>query len=346
MVKPEKQPAGYDVDEKLKKKSFAEVVENESENEEAIWNHCILEEFPIINISVVDGKAICSIGYPHSGLTMEVSSKDGVFHGTAVIQDAEELVYAMYEYSQGEVNGACKLYYSSGEIFFSGYLKNGYREGRGREFDKEGNVMFDGLFRHGYKISQAFQILERKNYWKEIGNNDKVISICSKNERGENEGICYFYSNGELERISEWHDGIERQVLYKFNGKIMTQYIDNVQRYKGEYKLKPWMKVVREGNGTWYEKDGVKVRYVGTFKRGLYHGEGNFSSGKLKLNGGWICGVPTSIVWCLYCMLYFLYYVFFYLWVFLFPSQYILFIVVSFLFYILALFSPVIIIMC
>ena len=346
MVKPVKQQAGYSVDTDLNNMSFRGDGIEEGESEETIWNHSILEEFPIVSVNSNEEKAICSIGFPHAGFVLEVNIMDGKFHGAAVIHDTDELVYAMFEYFEGKVNGACKLYYSSGELFFSGYLKDGYRYGRGQEFDKEGNIIFDGLFRNGYKIVQATQMVDKKNYWKEIDSNGNLVSICRKNEKGENEGICYFYSKGELERISEWHNDVETRVLYKFEGKIMTEFIDNVLRYKGEYVQKPSMKIVRQGQGTWYAKDGVKVIYHGDFKRGTYHGWGYLTLGKCQIGKSWICGVPERVLWILYVMVWILFIVYYILWVFLFPIHWVQFIVVAITFYIIVIFCPIIIVSC
>lgn len=346
MVNPKNKPQEYSVDAKMNNDSFSDVEEEESNNPNSIWNHCILEEFPIISVNSNDEKAICSIGFPHAGLILEVDVKDGNFHGTAVIRDGDDFVYAMFEYCKGEATGTCKLYYNTGEIFFSGYLKKGYRNGRGQEFDKEGNIVFDGFFRNGYKMIGCTEMPEAKNYWKEVGKDDKVVSICKKNERGENEGICYFYSNGELERISEWHNNTEVRVLYTFNGNIMTEFINDVKRYQGNYKQKPWMKIVREGKGTWYDKDGTTVIYCGEFKRGLYHGEGNYSKGKIKLGGDWMFGMSKTILWILYSSVWVFYIVFFYLWALVFNTPICLFLVVTVIFDIIILSAPMIIIFC
>ena len=39
------------------------------------------------------------------------------------------------------------LYYRySGYIYYIGYLKEGKKEGQGKEFDKLGNLIYEGLF--------------------------------------------------------------------------------------------------------------------------------------------------------------------------------------------------------
>ena len=50
-----------------------------------------------MSVNSNEEKAICSIGFPHAGFVLEVGIMDGTFHGSAVIQDTDELVYAMFE---------------------------------------------------------------------------------------------------------------------------------------------------------------------------------------------------------------------------------------------------------
>ena len=126
----------------------------------------------------------------------------------------------------------------------------------------------------------------------------------------------------------------------------MTEFIDNVLRYKGEYVQKRSMKIVRQGQGTWYAKDGVKVLYQGDFKRGIYHGWGYLTLGKCQIGKSWICGVPERVLWILYVMVWILFIVYYILWVFLFPIHWVQFIVVAITFYIIVIFCPIIIVSC
>ncbi len=48
----------------------------------------------------------------------------------------------------GEKNGNSKEYIS-GRLFFEGEYKNGIRNGKGREYDKDGEIKFEGDFVNG-----------------------------------------------------------------------------------------------------------------------------------------------------------------------------------------------------
>ena len=89
MVKPVKQQAVYSVDTDLKNMSFREDYIEEGESEETIWNHSILEEFPIVSVNSNEEKAICSIGFPHAGFVLEVNIMDGKFQNKTSMRKAD-----------------------------------------------------------------------------------------------------------------------------------------------------------------------------------------------------------------------------------------------------------------
>ena len=47
------------------------------------------------------------------------------------------------------------------------------------------------------------ELKEMKGYWKEMNEDNEVISICKKDKEGRNDGICYFYLNDEIDKVSE-----------------------------------------------------------------------------------------------------------------------------------------------
>ena len=158
-------------------------------------------------------------------------------------------------------NGACTLYDSIGRLYFEGYFVNGYREGRGKEYDENGNVIFDGFFKEGKRMN-IVELKEMKGYWKEMNEDNEVISICKKDEEGRNEGICYFYSNGEIDRISEWKNEEELNVLKRFEGNKMIEFVNGVKRYEGEYQDSMIDGYLREGEREEYDIDGQDVMMV------------------------------------------------------------------------------------
>ena len=48
-------------------------------------------------------------------------------------------------------------------LFFEGCFVNGYREGKGKEFDEKGNVIYEGLFKEGKRMN-IMHMKEMKGY--------------------------------------------------------------------------------------------------------------------------------------------------------------------------------------
>ena len=53
------------------------------------------------------------------------------------------------------------------------------------------------------------RLSEMNGYWLEYDEGNHLKSICKKDQYGRYEGICYFYENDIMMRISEWHEGKE-----------------------------------------------------------------------------------------------------------------------------------------
>ena len=119
-----------------------------NENTE-IWNNCISSEFPIMNMDINKDKAICQIGSPHQGYTLIAKQKNGKLDGKAILHDYDNRIVANFTYQEGVENGRCKMYYRSGEIYFSGFLLEGYRNGSGVEYRKDGSVIYEGFYKNG-----------------------------------------------------------------------------------------------------------------------------------------------------------------------------------------------------
>ena len=175
-------------------------------------------------------------------------------------------------------------------------MKNGYREGKGKEYDESENVIFEGFFKEGKRMN-IVPMKEMKGYWKEMNERNEIISICKKNEEGRNEGICYFYLNGKIDKVSEWKNGDEVNVLKRFEGKRMIEFVNGVKRYEGEYRDSIKHNYPREGKGEEYDTDGETVIYQGQFENGKRHGKGKlYRNGDVVYNGKWIKGYRLSTV--------------------------------------------------
>ena len=224
-----------------------------------------------------------------------------------------------YFYSNGEIDrisewksgkeisdsGHCRIYDEPHHVFFEGYFVNGKREGRGKEYNEEGEVAFDGFYKEGKKLG-IIRMKEMKGYWKEMNDDNEVISICKKNEKNENDGICYFYSNGKIDKVSEWKNGEELNVLKRFEGKKMIEFVNGVKRYEGEYRDSIKHNYPREGNGKEYDTDGKSLVYHGCYWNGRRQGKGKAYKNRKKIyDGMWIWGYRLDrVTWiCIIVMI-------------------------------------------
>ena len=201
------------------------------------------------------------------------------------------------EWKNGEEisdSGYCKIFDEPSHVFFEGYFENGKREGKGKEVDLNGKVVFEGFYEHGNKLNIVV-VKEMKGYWKEMNDANEVISICKKDEEGNNDGICYFYSNSNIDRISEWKNGEEVNVLKRFEGKKMIEFVNGVKRYEGEYRDSIKHNYPREGKGKEYGSDGKSLIYQGQFWNGKRQGKGiSYRNGDVIYDGMWIKGHRRS----------------------------------------------------
>ena len=202
-----------------------------------IWNNFIPSEFPILIMNIEDGVAICDIGKPHIGYTIKAPVvHDDILDGEAQIYDPNGQLYAEFHYDRGEITGECKLYYESGELYFDGYFEKGYRSGRGIEYSKSGKKEFDGFYKNGRRNPKIERNKKHYRYWNEVDDSGKNLCICKKNYKGLNDGVCSFFENGKIYKISKWRDGEEVAIWYEFQGSDMVIYECGRIGYKGPYK--------------------------------------------------------------------------------------------------------------
>ena len=274
--------------------SIAVVGENGSRGE--CWKYNVSTQFPITPPNIENGKVVLDVDSPHKGYSLHTTMKNGRVNGISRILNERNIEIASLVFVDGIANGPCKLYDEEGSIFFEGDLKNGYREGEGKEYDEDGNVVFEGVFKEGKRVD-IVELKEMKGYWKEMNEENKVISICKKDEEGNNDGICYFYSNGKINRISEWKNGKEVSILKQFEGDKMIELVKGVKRYEGGYRDSIKHNYPREGEGEEYGSDGKSVVYHGHYWNGKRQGEGiSYRKGKTMYDGMWINGLTLRAV--------------------------------------------------
>ena len=110
-------------------------------------------------------------------------------------------------------------------------------------------------------------VKEMKGYFKELNEKGELISICHKNKKYENDGICYFYSNGIINKVSKWKDGKEISIIKKFDGLTMSEFVNGIMIYKGGYLNNIESDYARHGMGEEYGRKG-KIVYEGEYDNG------------------------------------------------------------------------------
>ena len=206
-----------------------------NENTE-IWNNCISSEFPIMNMDINKDKAICQIGSPHQGYTLIAKQKNGKLDEKAILHDYDNRIVANFTYQEGVANGRCKMYYRSGEIYFSGFLLEGYRNGSGVEYRKDGGKIYEGFYKNGRKARNIKKRSDNSHYWNEKDQYGRMVSMFQIDDIGLYHGICYIYNNGKLSKISRWEHGKEMELLKKFNGLTMKMFENGKEVFSGGYK--------------------------------------------------------------------------------------------------------------
>ena len=187
------------------------------------WEHNVSEQFPIKSVKEENGIACIEVDKPHEGCTIRTRLKNSQMDGESNIYSKKNILMASLTFVEGIASGPCTIY-KNGFVYYRGYFENGYREGRGQEYDRNGEIISDGFYSKGKKLN--IERLEEmgKDYWKEYDENGKLIRICQKDKAGNNDGMCYSYSADKISRISLWKEGKEVTLLKQFSSNIMTEY--------------------------------------------------------------------------------------------------------------------------
>ena len=255
------------------------------------WKYNLNNQFPIIEGQIKNGKVTLNVDSPHKGYLIESVMKNGKMNGNSRILNPDRIEIGTLIFVDGIANGLCKLYDDDGRLFFEGCFVNGYREGKGKEFDEKGNVIYEGLFKEGKRMN-IMLMKEKAGYWKEMNDANEVISICEKNDKFENDGICYFYVNGKINRVSKCKNGEEICVLKQFEGNKMIEFVNGLKQYEGEYKDSIENDYCREGKGKEYDMNNGSLIYNGSFSNGKRDGEGIlYENGKIVYDGKWENGM-------------------------------------------------------
>ena len=116
------------------------------------WECNVSEQFPIKSISEEDNKTVVQVGQPHEGFYIKTAMRNGKLDGNSVIFTGAGVAVAYLSFVDGKASGPCKLNDESGMRYFEGRFEDGFRHGRGQEFDTKGNLEFDGFFAKGKPV--------------------------------------------------------------------------------------------------------------------------------------------------------------------------------------------------
>lgn len=267
--------------------------ENEKDvtSEHNVWSLYLPQQFPVLSIDQFKRKVVLNIGPPHQGYKIYTSMVNNKLEGKAKLLNTRNKIIATFSYVKGEMTGLCKIYFQSGELYYRGYLLNGYRHGYGEVYDKQGERIFEGFYKSGMRINNIKRMENMKDYWQEEDMNGNILSVCQKDAFGNNQNLCYFFNQGVLDRVCYCENNIVTETILRFENNKMWIYKKGVARYYGTYCGSIYTGFEKRC-GTEFDKTGKNVTYCGDFINGRRNGFGaSYKKNKsIKYEGNWIYG--------------------------------------------------------
>ena len=254
------------------------------------WEHNVTEQFPIKSVKETDGSVDIEVSKPHEGCIIKTTLKNSKMNGESRILSSQYVLMATLTFVDGIASGPCTIY-DNGHLLLQGAFVNGYLEGKAKEYDAKGQLISEWFYEKGKKLN-IIQVKEMgAGYWKECDDNGNIIRISQKDDSGNNNGLCYSYSNGKVSRVSLWKEGKEVKLLKQFSGNTMIEYKNGHKVYEGEYLDSKKEGYPRNGKGIEFDEDGKTKTFQGNYKNGKRHGKGEeFQNGIAKKEQEWIRG--------------------------------------------------------
>ena len=245
------------------------------------------DEFGIESIIKEDDKSIGVVGEGHKGYYFEGEFENGkAFLYSPLKELIGEVIFV-----EGKINGECK-FYKNGKLYWEGRMVNGYRNGLGVEYDEDG---LSNRFVYENGLKKMEEMDDDSAYWKEVNDSGDIVSIWKLNDKGERDGECYLYEDGDIKYVKLFKNGKEVRLMKEFEGDEMKEYDKNgILRYKGGYRNDYKSGYLREGKGILYDESGNATIYLGEFKNGKVDGKGVLYKNKLK--DSLICG-HNMLLW-------------------------------------------------
>ena len=191
-----------------------------------------------------------------------------------------------YSYDENQEISRISIWKYDKEIETTGYCEI---------YDEPQGKWYRGHFENGKKLNLT-PLPNKKGYWIETNNKNQVIYICGRDKDEKNDGICYLFSNEEIQRISLWEHGTEMKLIKQFNGTSMIEYNDDGQKcYEGEYLKVDDLNYLRNGRGEEYGADGKTLLFKGSYDKDRRHGKGIlYRNNKIYRKSIWLAGYSVQ----------------------------------------------------
>ena len=247
------------------------------------WEYNVSEQFPIKSRRKTNGPTQIKVYKPHEGCHIKTTMKNGKMNGESSIYSKDNTLIATLTFVDGIASGPCTIC-KNGILFYEGYFVNGYREGRGQEYDENGKVVYDGYYKKGKKLNIVPSNEMGKGFWKELDEKGRIIQISQKDEFGNNEGFCYSYNCGKISRVSEWKEAKEATLLKEFRDDIMIEYKNGKKVYEGGFVDSLEMGYPRNDDNIKDVKNGITNIQKSNFKIIIHNMKTAISNGSLLKN--------------------------------------------------------------
>ena len=199
------------------------------------------------------GGTLFTLQPPFTGYTLRAGlSDEEKIDGDGLLIDPQSIVLAELHFTNGNLNGPCKLYTSCGECFFEGFIENGFRVA-----GKEGD--FFGLYKDGKRYHRLSPLKGKMKgfYYETDIHTGELLFITQINEVYKKNGICYALHDNVVYQASIYENGEEKRIWKEFNGDVMKEYDeDKYLRYEGSYIDDIKQRYPRTGKGKLFDESG------------------------------------------------------------------------------------------
>lgn len=257
-----------------------------------------LGQFPVIQSSILvgdiytNGKARLHIGEPYKGYTIDAEYANGVINGNVMIYNAENIIQANLSVKNGLREGKCLEYDKEGNLHLMAYYHLDKMEGFAR-------LYISGVFVKMYKCENDEFIYEytteKPGLIREVDSKTKkTIALSHMNENYNRNGVCHIFVDDKIHDITIYENGEPKRCLRLFEGNEMTEFNDNEEMiYKGEYLDSIELGYPRNGTGKTYNKGSLI--YYGNFIKGIRQGNGTYyRNGVKRFEGQWVRNYPNG----------------------------------------------------